>query len=170
MAMRIDLSKTRKTLLTIRRPHLARMIERAAEAAGLDDVSRLSLRLVDPGFIAGVNAEFVGHEGPTDVITFDYRDDSDEPDDDTPQAELLVCPALAAERAAEMKCHPSRELVLYIVHGLLHLAGHDDGDPTQRKAMRAAERRVLKTLSKEFDLDATFDFQACVKRQELKSL
>jgi hypothetical protein len=41
---------------------------------------------------------------------------------------------------------PNRELLLYIVHGVLHLIGYDDLEPQRRRAMRAMERRCMRHL------------------------
>ena len=95
--------------------------------------------------MARANAEFVGHEGTTDVITFSYFD------------ELIICiDAALREGAAREDSSYSREMVLYLVHGLLHSAGEDDLSPGPRRRMRRREREVLAGLEKEFDFAAVF--------------
>jgi rRNA maturation RNase YbeY len=68
--------------------------------------------------------------GATDVITFPY-------------GEILVCAPVATARAREFGNTPTIELALYIIHGLLHLSGHDDIEPAQAKAMAAMQQKIL---------------------------
>ena len=71
--------------------------------------------------------------------------------------ELLIC-LDAARREGEKRADSSysREVVLYIVHGLLHSAGEDDLSPAPRRRMRRREREVLAGLEPEFDFTALF--------------
>ena len=50
---------------------------------------------------------------------------------------------MAAQRAAEYQWTPHEELILYLVHGLLHLCGYDDLTPAERRIMRAREKEIL---------------------------
>jgi len=107
--------------------------------------------------MAELNEAFLNHHGPTDVLTFDLRDNAQSgarPGDDVQViAEIDVCPAVAVDYATAHGGSPSRELVLYIVHGMLHLSGEDDQSPAARRAMRAAEKRVMDALTQRFDLE-----------------
>ena len=69
----------------------------------------------------------------TDVITFPY-------------GEILVCPAVAHDRAREYKLKPDDEVLLYGLHGLLHLAGYDDTTPKLAKEMAAAQEKLLRNV------------------------
>ena len=95
--------------------------------------------LVNDAQIAGYNEQFHHTDGPTDVLSFDYGDGA---------AELIISVERAAEQARQFHSTPSRELALYVVHGLLHLHGYDDLTPGPRRRMRAAERRLLKRLAR----------------------
>lgn len=110
--------------------------------------------------MAEINQRHLQHQGPTDVITFDYRSQDDElwaedddEDGDPTIGEILICPAVAAEACETHQTTMAEELVLYGVHGCLHLAGYDDHEPDDQKAMRAAERRIMDRLLKEFSLN-----------------
>jgi probable rRNA maturation factor len=98
----------------------------------------LSVALVDDAAIAAINQQFLHHAGPTDVISFDLGDGL---------GEIIVSAERAVIIARRLRRPPAAELALYLVHGLLHLAGCDDLTPAQRRAMRAAERRCLRQLS-----------------------
>ena len=123
---------------------------KAAELAGLPVSEDWILHLIflPDRAMAAANEEYVGHQGSTDVITFGYFEA------DTPLfpgeigVELLICPD-AARREGEKRKNSSysREVLLYMVHGLLHAAGEDDLDPVSRARMRRRERQVMKQLN-----------------------
>ena len=69
----------------------------------------------------------------TDVITFPY-------------GEILVCPAVAHDRARQLKLKPDHELLLYALHGLLHLAGYDDTKPKLAREMHTAQGKLLRKV------------------------
>lgn len=105
--------------------------------------------------MAELNEQFLQHEGATDVLTFDLRTG-------TPPhhefAEIYICTDVACENAAAFGTSQSRELLLYAVHGLLHLAGYDDHAEDDILAMRSAESDILAALDEEADLDHLFEF------------
>ena len=100
--------------------------------------------------MAQINEEYVGHEGVTDVISFCYIEDGDLDYDDT-AVDLVICVDVAIAEGAERddSCYED-ELILYIVHGLLHASGEDDLTPEPRKQMRIRENEVMSQLRKEF--------------------
>jgi probable rRNA maturation factor len=57
--------------------------------------------------------------------------------------EVVVSAETALRRAPEFDWHPAWELLLYVVHGTLHLCGHDDQTPAERRRMRRRERAIL---------------------------
>ena len=116
----------------------------------------VQIALVDAPTIASINETYLSHQGPTDVITFDYRQDADEPSEDDVAADVLVCLDVARRAAQEHNTSFSREVVLYCVHGMLHLAGYDDHTDDDRRAMRSAEKACLDDLSGRWDLDNLF--------------
>jgi len=144
------------------RSRLRRMTAAAAELAGLHDVpGGVCVSFLSPAGIARVNEDFLGHHGPTDVISFDYRAEDDpgfaeEPDasgmeedgDADPSIELIVCPAVALEQALKRGLPYAEEVALYVAHGLLHAAGYDDLNPKAKRVMRRAEKRVMAGLRK----------------------
>jgi probable rRNA maturation factor len=92
--------------------------------------------------MARYNAELVGHEGTTDVITFSYFDTMDEYADGETMIELIINPDAAVREGSKRAGGYAREMVLYLVHGLLHSAGEDDLSPAPRRRMRRREKSV----------------------------
>lgn len=117
----------------------------------------LDVRFVGDRAMTRANREYVGHEGTTDVITFSYFDDPASLFPGEAAVELIICiDAALREGAAREDSSYSREMALYLVHGLLHSAGEDDLSPGPRRRMRRREREVLGELEKEFDFAAVF--------------
>ena len=100
----------------------------------------LSVAVLDDTRMQTVNRESLGHDYPTDVLAFPM---ATEP---VLMGEILLS-ADTARREAERRGHPAyHELLLYAVHGALHLLGFDDHDPAGRRRMRRAERAALAAL------------------------
>ena len=118
--------------------HLVRAaVAAAAKERGFKQ-GTLGVRITDDDTIRRINDEHLGHDYPTDVISFDY--DSAEPNI---EGEMVVSIETAASRAAELGWPTEHELALYVVHGTLHITGLDDSSDADRAIMRAAEQRVM---------------------------
>lgn len=103
--------------------------------------------LVSKRRMAEVNWEFLQHEGPTDVITFDLAED---PEGITFLAEIYICPGVAIDQAKEFETNWQDELIRYHVHALLHLKGYDDLTPPERRKMKQQEERIMKRIRTDF--------------------
>ena len=101
----------------------------------------LSITFVSPRRMANLNWEHLRHEGPTDILTFDYTSDG------FLHGELVICPRVAEQNARRYRVSLEKELRRYIIHGVLHLLGHDDKDPRARRKMKREENRLLKRLT-----------------------
>ncbi|MET0146371.1 MAG: rRNA maturation RNase YbeY [Ilumatobacteraceae bacterium] len=120
-----------------------------ARAVLVDEARRgeLTLTFVDRAEIAALNAEHLGHAGPTDVLSFPLDDG------DVPEAghtgvpvllgDIVVCPAVAVEQAPSHAGTADDEIALLVVHGVLHVLGHDHAEPDETAAMRTRERVLL---------------------------
>ena len=137
---------------------LRRFVHRAAEVAGLPVMPEWSCNILFVGDrrMAQMNMELLGHEGTTDVITFCYFEEDMPFEKAETMVELIVNPEAAAREGAKRPGGYCREVALYIVHGMLHAAGEDDLEEGPRRSMRAAEKRVMDQLSKEFSLEELF--------------
>lgn len=113
----------------------------------LRSVGSLRVRVVDDAEMAAAHVEFSGVEGTTDVLTFDLGCEPLDPDNSRPgvvlDTDILVCIDEAGRQAAARGHEVRRELLLYVVHGVLHCLGHDDHDPEAYRVMHAEEDRVL---------------------------
>ncbi len=130
--------------ITNRQKHVPldrRRIRRAVEAvvrdAGLSE-ARVSVAVVDDPTIARLNQEFLGRSGPTDVLSFVL-----ERSEHGLEGEVVVGAETAAANAPRYGNSPEDELLLYVVHGALHLVGYDDTTPRERAVMRKKEKEYL---------------------------
>lgn len=116
--------------------------------------AELGIVLTSANEMASLNKKYLGHEGPTDVITFDYGNpESGIRIPGLPlHGEIFVCVEEAQRQAKEFRTGWQPEMVRYIVHGVLHLLGHDDLKPMARKKMKRVEGRVAGKLSRRFAL------------------
>jgi probable rRNA maturation factor len=131
----------------VRSPVARQRLARAAELvlrAERTSTALLSVTLVSARGIAALNRRHLGHRGPTDVISFGFRD---------PQGavigDIYVCPEVAAQNAKAHGVGVREELVRLVVHGTLHVLGHDHpvGDARTRSPMwKRQERLVAKAL------------------------
>ncbi len=114
----------------------------AAVRAALEHGRRVGIDvdviLVGDRALAELHERFLDDPTPTDVITFDLDDAFG-----GAAAELYVSMERARAVARRRGIDARRELLLYVVHGALHLCGFDDHAPRERARMRAAERAVL---------------------------
>ena len=110
-------------------------VEQAIESATCEDtplhhLAHLEVTLVDDATSDRVHRDFMDIEGATDVITFHHGE--------------IVIGAEVAKRQADEYSEPLlREIYRYFVHGLLHLAGHEDEKDEERAAMEAVQESIV---------------------------
>ncbi len=110
-------------------------------------VGELTVVFVDEAEIAELNAEHMGKEGPTDVLSFPLDEDSDSQDGvPTLLGDVVVCPAVAARQFTDHAGTLDDELALLVVHGILHVLGHDHAEPAETERMRSRELEHLIAL------------------------
>lgn len=105
----------------------------------------LTLTFVDATEMTALNLEHMHAEGPTDVLSFPLDDDADAGEDSVPVllGDVVICPAVASRAASTHAGTLDDELALLVVHGILHVLGHDHTDVDDTAAMRARELEHL---------------------------
>jgi probable rRNA maturation factor len=130
-------------------------------AEGVRGEAELSLLFVDEAAIAELNKRFMEADGPTDVLAFPIDDPvvagrwpdagTAGPDRDDPEpgdmplllGDVVVCPAVAERQAPGHAGSYDDELALLVVHGVLHVLGHDHAEPDETAVMQERERVLL---------------------------
>jgi len=113
----------------------------AAVLAEAGQGAELGINFVSAKRSAEVNWQFLQHEGPTDIITFDYGSTLERL-----FGEMFICVPEAVRQAAEFGTTWEAELLRYVIHGILHLRGYDDLEPTKRRVMKREENRLVRKL------------------------
>ena len=133
-------------------PLAVEMVERAVRAVlvaeGRDDVE-ISIAFVSDAEIARLNLEYLGHEGPTDVISFQLPDPGDRIVGD-----IYIGAEQAERQAAELGADPGDELLRLAVHGTLHILGyeHPEDEGREESAMYRRQEELLAALLRDPDL------------------
>ncbi len=108
--------------------------------------AELSLLLCDDAFIHTLNRDYRGKDKPTDVLSFAMREGEGADPDDPTLGDVVISLDTAA-RQAEVRGHSTaREIQVLLVHGLLHLFGHDHQDDEQEAIMEAEAANLLASL------------------------
>ncbi len=129
---RIDLAKIRR-LVTRALPLC--LAEAGLLPQRLADLPEITGSIISPSAMGRIHVDFLGIEGPTDVITFPY-------------GEILVCAAIAADNARRYGHSLDDEVALYFIHGLLHLNGFDDLQAAPARRMRTQQAKILNAVRK----------------------
>jgi probable rRNA maturation factor len=146
------------------------MLAELFRAAGYE----LGVHLVTAGEMTRLNKAFLGHEGSTDVLTFNHQEGAQAsrlpPRASRPRRSRArrpggrrdACPTFHGEifislddavaQARQFRATWQDELVRYLLHGLLHLEGFDDVTPAARVRMKREETRLLRRTARQFPL------------------
>ncbi|MDZ4820179.1 MAG: rRNA maturation RNase YbeY [Planctomycetota bacterium] len=133
---RIELTNE-QSLLTVDEAQLRAAVEAILAGEGIP-AATISIAVVDDATIHRINREFLQHDYPTDVISFVL--------DHTPdllEGEIVVSAQTAIQQAEQYGWPASNELLLYVIHGALHLVGYDDLSPLDLREMRSREQHYL---------------------------
>ena len=107
----------------------------------------LSVLLVDENTMATYHERFLDLPGPTDVMSFPMDElRSPDPGEDPPRGllgDIVICPQVTAAQAPENGRDPTGEMDYLLIHGLLHLLGHDHAEPAQKAAMFALNDQII---------------------------
>lgn len=128
---------------------LRRKLKQAVETVLKGEKERtsatISLVLCDDRTIHELNVRYLGHDYPTDVLSFPLN--RDELTGQTRLVgEIIISVETAERNAKKFRQTLEQELLRLAIHGTLHLLGYDDITPQQRRRMRAKERKYLKLV------------------------
>lgn len=150
---------------------IARAVAAGLEAARAPEPGSVTVVLTDDEELEDLNVAHMGHDGPTDVLSFPMLEPGvfhrTGPEDARPRPRSMRAPrhrrprthigdiAISVERAAEqadqgrggqtgdVRWSLADELRLLVIHGTLHLCGWDHAEPADEAAMRALEQTLL---------------------------
>ncbi|HET9851482.1 MAG TPA: rRNA maturation RNase YbeY [Candidatus Limnocylindrales bacterium] len=171
MPWRIDVVRRSRAGSPLPAQAIARSVARSLEAAAAPEPGSVTVVLTDDEELADLNREHMGHDEPTDVLSFPMLEPAafrrTGPEDAAPRRRSMQTPAsrpprthigdiaISVDRAIEqaeqgrgghtgdVRWSPADELRLLVTHGTLHLCGWDHGAPEEEAAMRALENALL---------------------------
>jgi probable rRNA maturation factor len=117
-----------------------------AAMAAINATGQVRARIVNDAEMAAAHERYSGIAGTTDVLTFDLRDSASPSPGDPLDVDLWICVDEARRHAADLGHTVERELLLYIIHGILHCSGFDDHEEDDHRAMHAEEDRILEAI------------------------
>ena len=144
--IRIDLANE-QSRVKLDEHRLRRAVEMILADAGFGSAV-VSLAVVDDETMAGLHWQYLGKDETTDVLSFPLKND-----DGQLEGEVVVSAETAATVAGWYNWTPEDELLLYAIHGVLHLVGFRDTTPEEQVTMRQRETYYLNR----FGLDGHFD-------------
>ncbi len=121
---------------------LRRVARRTLRAAGFG-CGRLDIAVVGEAEMRRQHERWTGETAATDVLSFDLRD---KPETGRVDGQLVACKSVARRRARSRGTDWRGELLLYVVHGCLHLCGYDDDDVEAAALMHRREDEILTLL------------------------
>jgi probable rRNA maturation factor len=138
-------NEVKKSGIDVRRlKSVARVLLREVDEAD----SALSLSLVGDGRIQELNREHRGKDKPTDVLSFPLYEAGEESHAETERllGDVVISLDTARRQAAEYDAPLQNEVYRLLIHGLLHVMGHDHEEPDERTVMEAEERRLAAAI------------------------
>ena len=119
----------------------------ALEKLRIHPQAELSILLVDEETMAGYHERFMDLPGPTDVMSFPMDElRAPDEDEDPPMGllgDIVLCPQVTQRQAAENGREPDAEAEYLLVHGLLHLLGHDHAEPEEKAVMFGLNDKII---------------------------
>lgn len=160
---RVDLIVREGVRSPVSRMVLARAVAAALDLVDAPSPASIGLILSNDAELASLNAQHMGKEGPTDVLSFPllppqaFAPGAPTPDVPRPPrtrlhlGDIIVAVERATEQAAaglggqtgDVRWSAADELRLLVTHGALHICGRDHAEPDEEAAMRALERQLL---------------------------
>ena len=134
--IQIDVRNEQQTL-AIDEALLRKAIETVLAGEGIAR-AEISLAVIDDPAMHVLNREYLQHDEPTDVLSFVLEEGPG-----YVEGEIIVSADTAAASSRRFGWEPENELLLYVMHGALHLVGYDDLNPEAQAEMRGRERAYL---------------------------
>ena len=106
--------------------------------------------LVTDRRIRALNRRYRGEDSPTDVLAFPQGEGGGPPGHPGLLGDVVISVETAARQAARAGSSLEREAALLLIHGILHLLGHDHATAAERRRMWAIQRRLLRETGPTF--------------------
>ena len=146
MSVRVSGPPRRAALPAVDRRLLRRRAGRVLGALGCPG-AELSIALVDDAEIAALNGRFRGRPRPTDVLSFSLVEGDHAERRGELLGDVVIALGVASRQARRRRVALDDEVARLLIHGVLHLLGHDHEEAGEAARMRAEERRLERALA-----------------------
>jgi probable rRNA maturation factor len=128
--------------------HLSRLARFVMDRMRVHAQAELCIKLVDEATIAELNEQWMGKEGPTDVLAFPMDELRpgllDEEPEEGVLGDLMIAPTIAEKQGATAGHGTLAEVELLTTHGILHLLGYDHAEPDEHREMFGLQAEILR--------------------------
>ncbi len=127
--------------IPINRRKIKETVLKIISTQGLAKIGAINISFIDDGLIKKINSRFHGSNFPTDVLAFDLSSDKN-----YLLVDIYISADTAARNSITYRTDPVSEIYLYVIHGMLHIAGYDDQSPRDKRIMRSKEEFYLSKM------------------------
>jgi len=128
---------------------IQKIIKEILRYLSVDEGIEVSILITNDAYIKKLNFKYRGIDKPTDVLSFSFKDDDSffpEVDGKNILGDIIISAETVAKQASEMKHSVKKEMVILLIHGLLHLLGYDHIEDDDYKKMRKKEKEIMAIL------------------------
>ena len=140
--------RTTQRKIAINKKRLIHLAKKILEIKGLNN-AELSILFVGKQRIRTLNKRFRKKDRPTDVLAFSMRQGRGAFLHPQILGDVVICPQIAQAAAKIYQTYTEKEILLYLIHGILHLLGYCDKSQAARLRMEKEQLRILKKLAKD---------------------
>lgn len=124
---------------------ICRAVEAACSEAGIAQTPHLCIRFADDAKVEALNSQWRGRESITDILSFPMQDGPGL-DLDESLGDIILATAFTLREAKRLSLPSTAHMLHLIVHGTLHLLGHDHMEESEAEIMQKMESRAMKKL------------------------
>lgn len=149
------LIKNQQKIAKIHRRRIREIIKNIIQYLKVDEKTEISILFTDDKFIKSLNKKYRGINKSTDVLTFNLEEGDlkfPEVDKNKLLGDIVVSVETAQRQANNLNHNLEKELMILLIHGLLHLIGYDHEEDRDNKIMQVKENEILDTFDLQFRL------------------
>jgi len=143
------LIKNQQKIAKIYRRRIREIIKNIIQYLKVDEKTEISILFTDDKFIKSLNKKYRGINKSTDVLTFNLEEGDlifPEVDKNKLLGDIVVSVETAQRQANNLNHNLEKELMILLIHGLLHLIGYDHEEDRDNKIMQVKENEILDTF------------------------
>lgn len=141
---------TNESGVTVNEIEFVDLARHVLDAMHVHPQAELEIRFITTSDMTELNGQWMGEEGPTDVLSFPIDELRPGVEGDLSAEGMLgsvvLCPQVASSQAKEAGHSTVEEMLLLTTHGILHLLGFDHAEPQEEEEMFALQRHLLLTF------------------------